>query len=298
MRIIIFIFTVFISIDMYGYSVSDFKSESGSFLGLENSMVKSAIPCYIDMKQNGSFPATNGFFWSAGLAFGTSISPFYAYSLPDSSDYKMFAGQTGIYDGSDEFIPSFFASGAVSLPYNLYSTLDLAFMPGLLIGEATNSNIKINANIYYRIMNEDDSWIGMLAGGGFTYTSGSIGRSLALSYSDAGGQASYNGGFCSSWNYNAADISVTVDKKLTSFFTAYGRAAYYYMCGSVTSGLNGSFSGNENIDETSTDNSPGQGLVLSGSMEFRLRALKFDFEAGRDWLSQSLYADGGISYGL
>jgi len=295
---ILVLFLAFFATRLYCYTVTDFNNESSSLLALENKMIKSIIPSFIDMRIAEPFVPDGGYSFSSSISYGTAISPFFAYNLPDTAGYMMFRDQTNIYDGYSEFAPAFSLNNEMKLPDSLYSAFNLSFMPGLYIGNATNYSFKLNLNLYYKICDQESSWISILAGGGYAYTAGSVNRGLNLSYSDSSGQAFYTGGFFTGWNYNVIDADFMAYKTVYSFLTLYGKAAYYYINGSVTSQLNGEFNaGNVNI--TQSDNTPGYGVELSAGMKITYGGrFNFSVESGRDWENQSIYADCGFGMGF
>ena len=77
----------------------------------------------------------------------------------------------------------------------------------------------------------------------------------------------------------------------------YGRANYYWMFGNTESGITGLYN-SQSSPYSLNDKTSGNGLVLSAGMEIILGLVKINFEAGRDWLSSSMYGNVGVRIGM
>ena len=170
------------------------------------------------------------------------------------------------------------------------------------IDGAQKSLLRVGASGYWRLLPERFYAIGVLVGGGASYVRGTESRAISSTFTDASVPRSFSGKLDSQWDTGVLDLELFVHK---TFFIVnfYTRANLCLVLGSSSSTLgsitvDGSPVASAPAEYSSVLRDPGMGLVLAGGLELILGELKLAAEAGRDWLSGSLYGTIGLRFGM
>ena len=282
------------------YDAAELATDAAAFLSAEDQMhmdISSSIAALRKsqpLMSPGQSPAL-----SADLSLGMTIAP--------SFEYRGLIGSGGPFAGLADSGPAdsaeaLSAGGAIALPDGLGLNLNASYSPLLSLDGATKSLLRIGASGYWRLLPAHFYSIGMLVGAGATYVRGTEARAIATSFDDLGIARSFSGHLDSQWDCGIVDLELFLHK---TFFIInfYSRANLCLVFGSSSSSLSGievdgsSISGTQ-AEYSSVLRSPSAGIVLAGGMELILGELKLDAEAGRDWLSGSLYGSAGFRFGM
>ncbi len=159
----------------------------------------------------------------------------------------------------------------------------------------------MGASGYWRLLPERFYSVGALIGGGASYVRGTETREVDSTFADGSTTRAFSGALDSTWNCGILDLELFIHK---TFFIVnfYSRVNLCLVFGSSSSSLSGIQVDGAAVPgaqaEYSSDlKAPGAGLVLAGGMELILGELKLAAEAGRDWLSGSIYGSIGLRFG-
>lgn len=278
------------------YDKTQFDLEKAQLTQFGNTVVRDLLCSAISIRKSQPvLSSLESSTYCADLSFGQAIAPFFVYGASEQNTL-LFGDPQGLYRDTGETMTSVNLGGTVSLPSRLIFTANLGLLPPMKLGNATQENFKVNLNTYYRLFYERFIDVGLFLGGGYNYTRGSVLHHLDVSYSDTNSSASFQGDMTTQWNYHALDLEVFIHK---TFFVVnfYTRLNYYLMLGSVETALKGTYTGQSEAYSAAM-NAPFQGIVTAGGMELILGEWKITAEAGRDWLSSSLYGSVGLRFGM
>ena len=273
-NIIICIMLILIPPVLFGYTLDEFNSDTDKLLKLQNRMIKDAIPAYMTVKVNHPILSMeNSLGFSGDLSYGEVLAPNFLYN---NNLNGVFKNTDNIFPGNGEYLPILQFTGNLALPANYYSTVSLAYFPEMNAFGSERTAYKAGLNIYYRLLNDKSTTVGILTGGGISYAGGSINHPLDLSYDNN----VFKGNLKNQFGYTGFKAELFVHK---TFFIInwYGRMNYVYTIGETVSSLTGSFTSNPSVSSSLSDNSSGQGLVLYGGMEIILGFVKVNAEAGK-----------------
>ena len=282
------------------YDAASLAADAAAFLSAEDRMhMDISVSVAALRKSQPLMSPSQGLALSADLSVGMAIAP--------SFEYRGLIGSGGPFAGFADSGPAdsaqaLCAGGAIAFPSGLGLNLDASFSPPLNLDGATKSLLRIGASGYWRILPERFYSVGMLVGGGASYVRGTEARSIETGFNDHGATRAFSGQLDSQWNCGILDLELFLHK---TFFIInfYARANLCLVFGSSSSSLSGievdgSALPGAQAEYSSVLGSPGAGIVLAGGMELILGELKLAAEAGRDWLSGSLYGSVGCRFGM
>jgi hypothetical protein len=282
------------------YDEAQLAADAAAFLSAEDRMHMDMAASIAALRKSqplmspGQGPAL-----SADLSAGMAVAP--------SFEYRGLIGSGGPFAGFADSGPAdsaeaLFAGGAIAFQNGLGLNLNASYSPPLALDGSTKSLLRIGASGYWRLIPERFYSVGALVGGGASYVRGTETRSIGTSFSDMGAQRSFSGQLDSRWNCGVVDLELFLHK---TFFIVnfYSRADLCLVFGSTASSLSGievdgSAVAGAQAKYSSVLGSPEAGIVLAGGMELILGELKLAAEAGRDWLSGSLYGSVGLRFGM
>jgi hypothetical protein len=282
------------------YDAAALATDAAAFLSAENLMHRDiSVSVAALRKSQPLMTAGEGPSMSADLSLGQIIAP--------SFEYRSLIGAAGPFasladSGPADSAEALSAGGAIAFPSGLGLTLNASYLPPLFLDGAEKSLFRIGASGYWRLLPERFHSIGLLVGGGASYVRGTEARSIGTSFADAGATSSFSGKLDSQWDCGVLDLELFLHK---TFFIVnfYSRANLCLVFGSSSSSLrdirvDGAAVPGALADYSSVLAAPAAGLVLAGGMEIILGELKLAAEAGRDWLSGSLYGSVGLRFGM
>jgi hypothetical protein len=282
------------------YDSTALASDSAAFLAAENLMHRDLSASAAALRSSQPlFEAKDGAGASLDLSLGKILAPGFEYRNLLAGRLP-FESQAASAEASSALAASM--GGALVFPGRLGLNLNLSYLPPLAIEGADRSLFRIGGSAQWRLLSERFYALGLLVGGGAAYVRGSESRSLAADFTEASVPHAFAGRLDSEWDQAVFDLGLFAHK---TFFIInfYSRADLCLVLGSSSSSLGGiTVDGNAvpgaAAEYSATLHDPALGLVLAGGMELILGELKLAAEAGRDWLSGSLYGSIGLRYGL
>ncbi len=271
----------------WSYTTTEFQSDLTNFLNIYNQMVKGMVSSYQVMKKSVPlFPKYEGVMTSLDVSYGSSTYPF--YQLQDTvADLRAFSDPKNLFNAGGLSIRDFRLNVGFAFPENFLVFLNLGANRDFSSNNSYNYNL--GGQLYYRLVDEEFSVLGVLLGAGYSYSGGSIENKTSSVFADTN---TWNGNITGNWGLNAANLEVFI-YKTALIFNFYSRLTGSYTFGNIQSAATGSF--NTNAINRQTDTSIGQlDVSISGGMEILFGFLGLNVEVGRNWLNGSLYGNIGI----
>ena len=275
-----------------------FTTEAERLLTLENDLVKGFAGTFAAMRTTiplYTYPEV--ITWNADLSWGGVTAPAFAIRDADT-DFTLFKDLDMIKTGKGESLQSMNAAVAIGLPFNVVTILNASFLPPVLSYTSNKSNIRLGGSFFYRIREAQMmSLIGIDLGAGYSYISGVQESAVPLtSWNENDGPRSFEGTISSVWNYNVFKGTLFLYKYLgLAYF--YGGINGYYAAGNTEAKLTERGGSSSAPLLSKTDDTAGSGVITSGGFELFLGWFILTFEAGRDWMTGSLYGSAGIRFG-
>ena len=291
-----------LSVQARAYDAAALAADSAAFLDAENLMHRDLSVAAAALRKSQPLMLPGESLAASGdLSFGMILAPAYARRGSDAGSGP-FAAIVDPSGGAAASTEALSVGGALAFPGGLGLTLNTSYLPPLLIDGARKSLFRVGASGYWRLLPERFYAIGVLAGGGASYVHGTESRSLSSNFTDASVARAFAGQLDSQWDSAVLDLELFVHK---TFFVVnfYTRANLCLALGSSSSTLSGVTVGGGPVASAQAEYSsvlrdPGFGLVMAGGLELILGELKLAAEAGRDWLSGSLYGTIGLRFGM
>jgi hypothetical protein len=284
------------------YDAASLATDSAAFLDAENLMhwdLSTAVAA-LRKSQPLMIPGETSAM-SGDLSLGSILAPAFAYRGPMAGNCP-FAGIVDPDGGAGASVQALSAGGAMAFPGGFGWTFNASYLPPLNLDGAEKSLFRIGASGYWRLLPERFYSVGVLVGGGATYIRGTERRAIAANFIDASVARALAGELDSEWNCAVFDLELFVHK---TFFIVnfYSRTNLCMVLGSSSSTLrdvtvDGLAVSGAQAEYSSVLREPSLGLVMAGGMELILGELKLAAEAGRDWLSGSLYGSIGLRFGM
>ena len=284
----------------HAYDAAALAADSAAFLDAENLMHRDLSVAAAALRKSQPLMLPGESMAASGdLSLGMIIAPAYARrgSVASGGPFAAVVDPSGGAAASTEALS---VGGAIAFPGGLGLTLNTSYLPPLTIDGAQKSLFRVGASGYWRLLNERFYSIGVLAGGGASYVRGTESRAISSNFTDASVARSFAGKLGSQWDSGVFDLELFVHK---TFFVVnfYTRANLCLVLGSSSSTLSGVTVDNLPLGQaeySATLREGAFGLVLAGGMELILGELKLAAEAGRDWLTGSLYGTIGLRFGM
>ena len=285
------------------YDATALAADSAAFLDAENLMHRDLSVAAAALRKSQPLMLPGESLAASGdLSLGMILAPAYARrgSATRGGPFAAIVDPSGGTAASTEALS---LGGAVAFPGGLGLTLNTSYLPPLLIDGAQKSLLRVGASGYWRLLPERFYSIGVLVGGGASYVRGTESRTISSNFTDlVGDPYTFAGKLDSQWDTGVLDLELFVHK---TFFIInfYTRANLCLVLGASSSTLgsitvDGSPVASAPAEYSSILRDPGMGLVLAGGLELILGELKLAAEAGRDWISGSLYGTIGLRFGM
>lgn len=283
------------------YDAATLATDAAAFLSAEDLMHRDLSASISTLRKSQPLLSpSEGVAMSADLSLGETIAPSFEYR--DSvGTTGPFAAAASADSGAAASTQAVSAGGAFAFPGGFGLTIYTSYFPPVDLNGATKSLFRIGASGYWRLLPERFYSVGVLVGGGASYVRGTEARTVAASFADGSATRSFSGALGSEWNCGVLDLELFIHK---TFFVInfYSRVNACLVFGSSSSSLGGILVDGAAVpgaqaEYSSVLVSPAAGLVIAGGMELILGELKLAAEAGRDWLSGSIYGSIGLRYG-
>jgi len=230
----------------WGYGMDGFIVERDDFVGLQNNMVRDLVGGLNGVKRITPLMSVNGMItYSFDLSFGQAISPLFYHNRWDN-DYSIFKNLDTVYDSANgENLLDYNIGGYVSINGDWIGSLNFSYFP-YSTGNQSVEFSKVNVNFFRRLKTEKLMEVGVYIGGGYSYTGGSINRTLDLSYTDTDDNLfRFTGDLNSNWNYHGPNLQLYIHKMLF-IVNFYGNINYYWLFGSSSTSMDGKLN-NESV---------------------------------------------------
>ncbi|RMG77931.1 MAG: hypothetical protein D6714_19035 [Bacteroidetes bacterium] len=268
------------------YGFNEFQSEANYYLSVQNKMIEDVGVSYGIIKRSlPVFSKYDGFMTSIDISYGEAAAPYYMYAN-DLKNMKILSDPVALNGDSALRLGDFRLNGGVALENNI-----IAFVNFGGSASSVNNHYNIGAELYYRLIDEELSFVGICVGGGYNYSGGSFESKSGLSYIDSVTN-SWTGTMSGMWNINNANLELFIYKTYL-IINFYSRITCNYAWGNVNSSAKGTFN-SFSVEQSVHSEINRTDWLLSGGMEILLGLVGVNVEAGRDWSSGSVYGNIGI----
>jgi hypothetical protein len=274
-----------------GYTTDDFSRETADFLALDIQAVKNNIPSLLSINKYIPFFVDTSI--SFDISICESIAPLAGLNIPGSG-FQLYHDLKSIYSPDGEGVPEIRASFQYApFPYLAFA-LNGGYFPGTG-GNRSASSFLAGAHVYYSLIQDSFTVLGIIVGTGYSYTGGRIVKNnLDLQYTDPlDTTITFNGNTEKDWGYHAIELELLLQKTyiLVNFFS---RNTVYCIFGGSSSTVDGTLSIGGNVTDTRNSTESFWGAVTTAGMELRIDFFNIYVEAGLDWISSSFSGSAGM----